>query len=73
MEIKEITIYKGRYCAELINGQYILSNGAFELMLCDKVDKGMKVIKSGIIGGLMMKTEDDFRWCVEHLEKEEIE
>ena len=70
MKIKKITNYKGRYCAELMNGQYILSNGTFELMLCEKVDEGMKVIKTGIVGGIMMRTEDDFRWCVEHLDKE---
>jgi hypothetical protein len=27
----------------------------------------MKVIKSGIIGGIMMRTEEDFKWCVENM------
>lgn len=62
-----ITMYKDRFCAELENGQYVLSNGSMELLLCEKVDLGMKVIKSGLIGGKMMRTIDDFRWCVEHL------
>ena len=68
MKIKgELTTYKGRYCAELENGQYVLSNGTMELILCDKVPEGMKVVKSGIIGGIMMKSEADFKWCVENL------
>lgn len=66
MKIKNITNYKGRYCAELENGQFMLSNGSMEIMLCEKVAEGMKVIKSGIIGGIMMKNENDFRWCVEN-------
>lgn len=65
MKIKRITDYKGRYCAELENGQYVLSNGSFELLLCEKVPEGMKVIESGIVGGIMMRTEEDFRFCVE--------
>ena len=69
MKIKEISIYKDRYCAELTNGKYILSAGTIELLLCEKVEEGMKVIKSGIIGGIMMRNEDDFRWCVEHLDE----
>jgi hypothetical protein len=69
MGIKEITIYKDRYCAELTNGKYILSAGMMELLLCEKVEGGMKVIKAGIVGGIMMKNEDDFRWCVEHLDE----
>ena len=69
MKIKEISIYKGRYCAELTNGKYILSAGMMELLLCEKVEEGMKVIKSGIVGGIMMRNEDDFRWCVEHLDE----
>jgi len=66
MKIKEITNYQGRYCAELEDGRYILSNGSMELMECEKVPDGMKVIKAGIVGGIMMRNEDDFRWCVEN-------
>lgn len=66
-KIKEITNYKGRYCAELENGKYVLSNGSMELILCEKVTEGMKVLESGIVGGIMMRDEDDFRWCVEHM------
>lgn len=62
----EVTNYKGRYCVEIENGNYVLSNGRMELIICEKVAEGMKVIKSGIIGGIMMLTEDDFKWCVEH-------
>jgi hypothetical protein len=67
MKIKEITNYKGRFCAELENGEYILSNGSMELIRCEKVAEGMRVLESGIIGGIMMRTTDDFRWAVEHL------
>ena len=66
-KIKEITNYKGRYCAELESGEFILSDGSMYLIKCEKVPQGMKVVESGIVGGIMMKTEDDFRWCVEHL------
>lgn len=62
-----ITTYKGRYCVELENGKYVLSNGSMELIVCEKVAEGMKVIKSGIIGGIMMRTEEDFKWCVENM------
>lgn len=67
MKIKKITNYKGRFCAELENGEYILSNGSMELLRCKKVEKGMEVLESGIIGGIMMRTTDEFRWAVEHL------
>lgn len=67
MKIKKITDYKGRFCAELENGEYILSNGSMELIRCEKVAEGMRVLESGIIGGIMMRTTDDFRWAVEHL------
>ena len=68
MKIKNITNYKGRYCAELENGKYMLNNGSMHLMLCEKVAEGMKVIIPDIIGGIMMKSENDFRWCVENCE-----
>jgi hypothetical protein len=29
-----ITTYKGRYCVELENGTYVLSNGSMELIVC---------------------------------------
>jgi hypothetical protein len=39
-KIKQNSIYKGRYCAELENGQFVLSNGSMELLLCEKVESG---------------------------------
>lgn len=72
MKIKEISTYKGRFCAELENGQledgqFVLSNGSMELLLCNKVDGGMQVVQSDIVAGIMMRTETDFEWAVEHL------
>ena len=67
MKIKSISMYKGRYCAELENGEYILSNGSMELVRCEKVPDGMRILETGIIGGIMMRTESDFRFCVENL------
>ena len=72
-KIKEITNYKGRFCAELENGKYVLSNGTFELALCEKVPQGMKVIKAGIVGGMMMRNEEEFRKCVEIMNEPEAE
>lgn len=66
VKVKQITNYKGRYCAELENGLFVLANGSMGLMLCEKVDEGMKVIESNILCGMMSKTEEDFRWNVEH-------
>ena len=63
----EITRYKGRYCADIGNGQYVLNNGSMELMKCKKVPEGMKVIEAEIIAGIMIRNEDDFRWSVEHM------
>jgi IMP cyclohydrolase len=67
MKIKAITNYKGRFCAELENGNFVLSNGSMELLLCEKVESGMKVIKADIVAGIMMRTEEDFKWAVEHM------
>ena len=67
MKIKEISTYKCRFCAELENGQFVLSNGSMELLLCEKVESGMKVVKTDIVAGIMMRTESDFKWAVEHL------
>lgn len=67
MKIKSISMYRGRYCAELENGEYILSNGSMELVRCEKVPDGMRILETGIIGGIMMRTESDFRFCVENL------
>lgn len=66
-KIKKITDYKGMRCAEMNNGKFYLQRNTFELLLCEKVKQGMRVIKTGIIGGIMMRTDDDFRWCVEHI------
>lgn len=67
MKIKAITNYKGRFCAEVENGEFILNNGSMFLMRCEKVPEGMKVIESDIVAGKMMRTEEDFKWCVECL------
>ena len=67
MEIKRITNYKGRFCAELENGKFVLNNGSMELILCEKVSEGMKVIDCGIVSGKMMRTKEDFKWCVENM------
>lgn len=67
MKIKEISTYKGRFCAELENGKFILSNGSMELLLCNKVEGGMQVVQTDIVAGIIMRTENDFKWAVEHL------
>lgn len=67
MKIKSISMYRGRYCAELENGEFILSNGSMELVRCEKVPDGMRILETGIIGGIMMRTESDFRFCIENL------
>ena len=67
MKIKKITNYKGRFCAELENGNFVLNDGSMHLLLCEKVAEGMKVLNSGIIGGIMMRNEEDFKWCVENM------
>lgn len=67
MKIKKITNYKGRFCAELENGNFVLNDGSMHLLLCEKVAEGMKVLNSGIVGGIMMRTEEDFKWCVENM------
>ena len=72
-KIRKITNYKGRFCAELENGKYVLSNGTFELLLCEKVPEGMKIIKNDIVGGKMMKSQEDFCWCVENMNVPEAE
>lgn len=36
------------------------------LLLCEKVDEGMKVINADYVCGMMSKTEEDFRWNVEN-------
>jgi hypothetical protein len=65
-KIKQITDYKGRYCAELKNGLFVLSNGSMGLVLCEKVPEGMKVINADYVCGIMSKSEEDFKWNVEH-------
>ena len=66
MKIKTITRYKGRWCAWLEDGRAMVSNGSMELLLCEPVSKGMMVVRSGIVAGKMMRTEEDFRWCMEN-------
>lgn len=67
MGIKRITNYKGRFCAELENGHFVLNDGSMHLILCEKVAEGMKVLDYGIVSGKMMCTEEDFKWCVENM------
>lgn len=67
MGIKKITNYKGRFCAELENGNFVLNDGSMHLILCEKVAEGMKVLDYGIVSGKMMRTEEDFKWCVENM------
>ena len=67
MGIKRITNYKGRFCAELENGKFVINDGSMHLILCEKVAEGMKVLDYGIMSGKMMRTEEDFEWCVEHM------
>lgn len=67
MKIKVITNYKGRFCAELENGKFVLNNGSMHLLMCEKVDEGMKVIEPDIVAGMVMRTEEDFKWCVENM------
>ena len=45
----------------------MLNDGSMHLILCEKVAEGMKVLESGIVGGIMMRTEEDFKWCVENM------
>ena len=67
MKIKKITNYKGRFCAELENGKFVLNDGSMYLILCEKVAEGMKILVTDIIAGIMMRTEEDFKWCVENM------
>ena len=67
MKVKEISNYKGRFCAELENGNFVLNDGSMHLILCEKVAEGMKVLDYGIVSGKMMRTEEDFKWCVENM------
>lgn len=66
MKIKTITRYKGRWCAWLENGRAMVSDGPMEMLLCEPVNERMRVIRCGIVAGIMMRTEEDFRWCVEN-------
>ena len=80
MKIKEITLYKGRFCALLENGLYVLNNGSMELVVAKKepalenghTGKTLRIVKGGLVGGIMMRTEKDFRWCVENLREEDV-
>ena len=66
MKIKTIPRDKGRWCAWLEDGRAMVSNGSMELLLCEPVSEGMKVVRCGIVSGMMMRTEEDFRWCMEN-------
>ena len=65
-KIENITNYKGHFCARLDNGKYVINNGSIELAVCEKEGDRLKVIKTGIVGGIMMRNEEEFRWCVKH-------
>lgn len=68
MKIKKITKFNSsRFCAELENGKFVFNDGSMHLLVCEKVDEGMKVLVSDIVAGIMMRTEEDFRWCVENM------
>ena len=66
MKIDTITRSNGRWCAWLEDGRAMVSDGTMELLLYEPVNEGMKVVRSGIVAGKMMRTEEDFRWCVEN-------
>jgi len=66
MRVIEKFTYKGRFACKLESGKYFLSNGSMELLLCEKVCDGFKVIRSGMIAGIMMRTMEDFIWCAEN-------
>ena len=66
MKIKTITRYKGRWCARLEDSRTMASNGSMGLLLCEPVNEGMQVLRCGVVAGMMMRTEEDFRWCVEN-------
>lgn len=66
MKIEAITRTHGRWCAWLEDGRAMVSDGSMELLLCEPVNEGMKVVRCGIVAGKMMHTEEDFRWCVEN-------
>ena len=50
----------------------MVSDGSMELLLCEPVNDGMKVVRCGIVAGKMMRTEEDFRWCVENYKENGI-
>ena len=66
MKIKTITRYKGRWCAWLEDGRAMVSDGPMEMLLCEPVNEGMKVVRCEIVAGMMIRTMEDFRWCVEN-------
>ncbi len=66
MKIKTITRYKGRWCAWLEDGRAMVFDGSMEMLLCEPVNEGMKVVRCGIVAGMMIRTMEDFRWCVEN-------
>ena len=43
-----------------------------ELLLYEPVNEEMKVVRCGIVAGKMMRTEEDFRWCVENYKENGI-
>ena len=66
MKIDAITRSHGRWYAWLEDGRAMVSDGTMELLLYEPVNEGMKVVRCGIVAGKMMRTEEDFRWCVEN-------
>ena len=62
-------MYKGRFACELEDGRFMLSDGTMEMLLCEKAADGYRVLESGIVGGIMMRTMEDFLWCVKNYSK----
>ena len=58
-------IQKRKFGLKIVKGSKY-EEVTMEMLLCEKVDEGFKVIRSGIVGGIMMRTMEDFIWCVEN-------
>lgn len=65
MKITDSFTYKGRFACQLENGLFLISDGTMEMALCKKVKNGYLVIRSGILGGMMMRTMEEFLKCAE--------
>ena len=70
MKIERIFNVDGQLWAELENGQWVANKGSMFLSIYKKTEKGFVLTKGEIVAGIMMRTEPDFRWCVEHMSAE---